>query len=217
MGSPDKRPRTVEVVTEPPAIGRAGSSPLPPVVRVLGDDGVYEARTTGAGTFVARMETPQTEVREGFYPTVPKAPASLLSRIVHIFKRMPDREAVVSVVYDRREKRHHLIWNDQRDQSSGGVTYDPIPETGRIVPYAEIHSHNRMGAFFSRTDDEFEVRTGIYGVLGRVDEERPEALFRYSCGGVFRPLSGGEVFHNPSGVPVLARVVRDLYFEEPYQ
>lgn len=211
----NKKPHTVEVTTEPPD-GTAPGGSLPPLVRILGDDGVYEARTTGAGTFVAKME-PRREVREGFYPTVPKAPASLLSKIVQIFKGMPDREAVVSVIYDRREGRHRLVWNDQRDQTSGSVTYEPIPETGRIVPYAEIHSHNTMPSFFSRTDDRFEVRTGIYGVVGRVDEERPEAAFRYSCGGIFRPLFSGAVFHNPSGVPVLGAVVRDLYFEEPYQ
>ncbi len=213
MSGPEQKPRTLEVMTEPPD-PQDGS--LPPLVRILGDGGVYEARTTGAGTFVARME-PRREVREGFYPSAPKAPASLLSRIVRIFKGMPDREAVASVVYDRREERYHLIWNDQRDQTSGSVTYDPIPETERIVPYAEIHSHNQTGAFFSRTDDEFEIRTGIYGVVGRVEEDRPEALFRYSCGGVFRPLSSGEVFHNPSGASVLAAIIRDLYFEEPYR
>lgn len=217
MGGPDshenKKPRTLEVTVEPPDGVARGCSP-PPLARVLGDDGVYEARTNGAGTFVAKME-PRGEIREGFYPAVPKAPASMLARIIRIFKGMPDREAILSVVYDRREKRHHLIYNDQRYQTSGSVTYDPIPETERIVPYAEIHSHNRTGAFFSRTDDEFEVRTGIYGVVGRVDEERPEALFRYSCGGVFRPFLSGEVFHNPSGVPVLGAIIRDLYVEEP--
>lgn len=212
--NPDAEPSAIEVMTEPPDL--SGGRSLPPLVRVLGDGGVYEARTTGAGTFIARMQ-PQREVREGFYPSVPKAPASLLARLVGIFREMPDREAVASVVYDRHEGRHRLVWNDQRDQRCGSVTYDPIPETGRIVPYVEIHSHNAMGAFFSRTDDDFEVRTGIYGVVGRVDEERPEALFRYSCGGIFRPLFAGEVFHDPSGVPVVSAIIRDLCLEEPYR
>lgn len=213
-GSSRKAPRTLEVLADPPAL-EPGES-YPPVFRLLGEDGVYEVRKSGAGTFIAKVPSDR-KVLEGFYPAVPKAPASLLSKAVRIFKERPDREAVVNVVYDRREGKHHLVWNEQRGASAGSVTYDPLPETDGLVPYVEIHSHNAMPAFFSETDDFSEVRTGLYGVIGRVDKKRPEAAFRLSCGGIFVPLWAGKVFHNPSGVNVVGAIVRDLFVEGPYR
>ncbi len=213
-GSGLKTPRILEVLEDPPALGPGES--YPPVFRLLGDAGVYEVRKSGVGTVVAKVPSDR-KVLEGFYPAVPKAPASLLSKVVRVFKERPDREAVVNVVYDRHEGKHHLVWNEQRGASAGSVTYDPLPETDRLVPYVEIHSHNTMPAFFSETDDYSEVRTGLYGVIGRVDRERPEAVFRFSCGGIFEPLWAGKIFHDPSGANVVGAIVRDLCVEGPYR
>jgi hypothetical protein len=196
-------PRTLTVLTEPPS-SKGGSRP--PVFRLLGEGGVYEVRKTGLGTFIARVPC-EREVREGFYPAIPKAPASLLAKTVRIFTEMPDREAVVNVVFDRQEGEFHLIWNEQSGATAGSVTYEPLPETERLLPYVEIHSHNRMPAFFSKTDDSYEVRSGLYGVIGRVHRPRPQAVFRYSCGGIFRPLRAEQIFHNPSGINVVDAVV----------
>jgi hypothetical protein len=194
---------TITVLTKPPS-PEGGSRP--PVFRLLGEGGVYEVRRTGLGTFIARVPC-ERKVREGFYPAVPKPPASLLAKTVRIFREMPDREAVVNVVFDRQEGEFHLIWNEQSGATAGGVTYEPLPETERLLPYVEIHSHNKMPAFFSATDDSYEVRSGLYGVIGRVHLPRPQAVFRYSCGGIFRPLRVEQIFHNPSGVNVLDAIV----------
>jgi len=180
--------KALSVLTKPPP-----ESVTPPLYRLLAHDGVYDVRTTGAGTFIARTNSSRC-VDEGYYPVLPKAPYSLLARTVEIFKQMPEREAVVNVVYDRDDETFHLIWADQRDATSGGITYDPVPETDRFVPYVEIHSHNTMPAFFSQTDDAHEVRTGCYGVVGYVDRELPTLLFRFSCGGSFRPLGADDLF-----------------------
>ena len=82
----------------------------------------------------------------------------------------------------------------QRNATAGSVEYDPLPETDDIFRYMNVHSHNRMDAFFSGTDDEYENATGIYGVIGRVEDEKPEALFRASCGGLFVPLHVEDLF-----------------------
>lgn len=174
--------KKLEVLMEPP-----GRGSFPPVFRLLGTDGVYEVRKTPLGSFIARIG-PGVEVREGFYPTLPKAPAPLLAKTVRIFKERSRQEAVVNIVYDRREASFHLVWVEQSG-SAASVTYQPLHEHEDLIVYAEIHSHGRMGAFFSATDDAHELRSGIYGVVGRVEESRPEALFRYSCGGVFKEIA----------------------------
>lgn len=194
---PETTAPSYEVRTEPPAGDR------PPVYRLLCADGVYEVRTNQLGTYVARLDSELT-LAEGYYPSVPKAPASLLAEIVRIFKERPETEALIDLVYDRREGRFHLVWN-QKQASAGSVDYDPLPDDENFVLYAEIHSHNKMRPFFSPTDDAAEIKTAVYGVVGRINDDVPEARFRYSCGGHFRELLAEEIFDDPSVVAATVR------------
>jgi len=189
----------VEVHQQPPANAGGPSGILfPPVMRLLGHDGVYEVRHSPLGSFVARLEDGPPLV-EGFFPNVPPAPASLLGRVVALFKERPDTEALVSVVYDTDEDEHHLIWQGEHADASS-VHYTPLPDDERYLVVAEIHSHHRMRPFFSSDDDASEKRLACYGVVGHVDRERPLALFRYPCGRTvsgktrFRSLRAEQVF-----------------------
>lgn len=178
--------------------------PYPPVFRLLGDGGVYEVRTNGLGQFVARIEADAT-ICEGFYPSVPPAPAGLLARTVRIFQDRPHTEALVSVVYDSQAGTYDLVWQSD-DAGPGHVSYTPLPEDDRYLVLAEIHSHHTMEAFFSRTDDRAEATPKCYGVIGNVDRERPTALFRFPCGKTpdgetrFRPMHAEDVFAPASEV-----------------
>jgi hypothetical protein len=60
-----------------------------------------------------------------------------------------------------------------------------------------------MPAFFSSDDDESEKRSGLYGVVGRINRPRPEARFRYSCGGEFRPIRAERIFDDAAVVNAL--------------
>lgn len=190
-------PRTLQVSTLP----QAGYKP--PVYRLLCEDGVYEIRTNLTGTYVVRLDS-DTTLAEGYYPAVPKAPAGLLAEIVRIFKDRPETEALIDIVYNRREDTFCLVWN-QKTANAGSVDYQPLPDDDNLILYAEIHSHHKMSAFFSSTDDESERGTGVYGVIGRITGELPEARFRYSCGGHFRELLAEDLFDDPS---TIARTVK---------
>lgn len=190
-------PDSYEVLTAPPETDR------PPVYRLLCADGVYEVRSNPSGTYVARLDSELT-LAEGYYPSVPKAPARLLAEIVRIFKERPDTEALIDIVYDRRQDRFHLVWN-QKQATAGSVEYDPLPDNEDLVLYAEIHSHHKMAAFYSPQDDVVEVRTGVYGVVGRINDDVPKARFRYSCGGHVRELLAEEIFDDPSVVAATVR------------
>ncbi len=189
-GRPEKDGRPLTVLTDVPA---DRVEKFPPVCRVLGEDGVYEMRRTALGVFIAPIGS-VLDVREGFYPEVPKAPARLLAAVVAAFRDRPKHEAVVEIFYDRRDGSFKPYWPPQRDATAGSVEYDPLPETDDVFRYMNIHSHNRMRAFFSATDDEYENATGLFGVIGRVGDEKPEALFRASCGGLFVPLDVEDLF-----------------------
>ncbi|MDN5697473.1 MAG: Mov34/MPN/PAD-1 family protein, partial [Rubrobacter sp.] len=195
-GSSTVAPRSLTVQTNPPR------RPLPPVHRMLAHDGVYEVRDTDLGTFTARIPG-EVSVMEGFSLKVPKAPVYLLEQAVKIFKERPDREVLLTIMYDHSDARHHLAWVDQRATATS-IDYDAAPEDEDLIVYAEIHSHNSMDAYFSATDDGSEARsTGLYGVIGRVDRHRPHAAFRYSCGHHFRRIPASSLFDDPVRVAEL--------------
>lgn len=189
-------PKPLSVLRRPPA------PPYPPVFRLLADDGVYEVRTTPAGQFVAKVEG-LCGIREGFFPALPPVPARLLGRAVEIFKERPETEAMVTIAFDELQRSHRLVWQgDRADRAS--VDYLPLLDDERHVIVAEIHSHHRMEAYFSARDDLAERAAGrLYGVVGRVDLQRPHALFRYACGTL------------PDGRPRFRYLPADILFSPP--
>ena len=64
----------------------------------------------------------------------------------------------------------------------------------RYIHYMDIHSHNRMDAFFSTIDDHDERATRLYTVVGRMDSPVPEIRTRISNGGKFLDIAPAEVF-----------------------
>ena len=192
-----------------------------PLMRVSTADGIYEIRHTSAATLVARMPPGKAvpagksvyradHISEGYFLMVPPAPAHLLARTAEIFGERPEEECIVCVYYDSRDGSHHLVW-PEFTATRGSVDYQPPPQTEEVFCIAEIHSHNTFAAFFSETDNYFEVRTGAYGVIGRVDLERPHAAFRYSCGGIFRPLAAGRIFNPASAVENIVEEVESKW------
>lgn len=200
-------PQAIEVFTAPPK-----GLPTPPAVyRLLGSDGVYEIRRTPLGTFIAPIAC-GLEISAGFYPKVPKAPTSLLAEAIELFAGTPEVEAVAEIFHERRSGSFHLFRPEQREATAGGVTYDPLPETEDVFCYLNLHSHNRMPAFFSATDDEYETKSGLYGVIGRLgDEGKPEAMFCMSCGGNFVYMSAESLFDDASLVNSLVDQQRAVH------
>ena len=184
--------KPLEVLRKPPSVAGSSGTGYPPVFRLLASDGVYEVRTSPLGSFVVRLES-DTVIHEGFFPTVPRCPVSVLADTVWIFKERPDTEAMVSIAYDTQSGDFHLLWHGGK-ANRGSVEYEPLPEDDRFILYAEVHSHHQMPAFFSNQDDRSERRLGLYGVIGHVDQEKPEALFRYASGDQFRFVRAEELF-----------------------
>lgn len=176
--------------TQPIAVHREvpHDSPNRPVFYMLGRDGVYEVRQTQAGQFVARVETGR-DIREGFVMRTPPIPVRVLGKVVHSFRNNPETELMANICHGRGG--YYVEWPDQEGTSST-VSAAGRMETDEDFIVLQIHSHGTMRAFFSGTDDADEVRTGLYGVVGRCDQDRPEIMLRYSVGGTYRLLGPGE-------------------------
>jgi PRTRC genetic system protein A len=82
------------------------------------------------------------------------------------------------------------------------VVYRPTAAT-----VLEVHSHHRMPAYFSRTDDADEQGLRLYGVIGRLDTERPEVALRVGAYGYYLPLPWESVFAGDRGA------FRDIHFD----
>ncbi len=171
---------TLTVYTEPP------TSPVPPVYHLLDSEGhVQEVRTTQVGVFTAPI-TGRTQLRASFQLAVPRIPVWTLTEIVERFQAEPDIEHLAYIVYDRKAG-YSVSWPAQ-SASSVSVIGEGFRETEECFVVAHIHSHGRLKAFWSGTDDADEIRTGWYGVVGEVERERPTMAWRFSCGGHYQKM-----------------------------
>ncbi|WP_258111086.1 Mov34/MPN/PAD-1 family protein [Alicyclobacillus sp. SP_1] len=170
------------------------SDPVPPVYHYLDAHGTtWEIRQTQTGRFQVPLRGQGTlEPDSAFQANLPKMPYACLRDIVARCHAEPDVEHLAYVVYDRRSG-FAVLWPEQHANAVSVVGRGVLEHEDFFV-VAHIHSHGRLPAFFSSTDDADEVRTGLYGVLGRCDKDRPDLLFRMSCGGHFRPLAPEVLF-----------------------
>ena len=67
-------------------------------------------------------------------------------------------------------------WQPQQ-VSAGSVRATPVPDA-----LVEVHSHGRLRAYFSSTDDRDERARRVYGVVGRLHTSAPEVALRVATG-----------------------------------
>ena len=109
-------------------------------------------------------------------------------------------EALVHFYWDKQEQRYFIR---VPKQIVSGVSVDALLDdeelmtSDRYIHYADLHSHNRMPAVFSKTDDHDERATRVYMVVGRLDRYFPEITVRISNGGRFLEIAPEQVLEMP--------------------
>ena len=167
---------------------------------VLGSGGVYVQ--SESANLTARVLAAPCEVR-GLAPVAEKVtlshgpiPARLFELGLRWFRDDPDTERFFAVRWDGRSYR--LVVPPQAGTATS-LAY--LPPAGVV---AEFHSHGGSRAFFSATDDRDEQGFRIYGVAGRLDNDRPELSLRVGVYGHFAPVEWAQVFDGPApGVRLL--------------
>lgn len=165
------------------------------------DGRVYEIRDTEMGRFVTTAAGCDmlSEVRAGFTPALPRIPLKLTMQVFAFFRHYindgSESEALLNIYWDK-EKQEFIA--DAPEQVVTEVSVEGrISEKymcDRYIHYMDIHSHNRMDAFFSTIDDHDERATRLYTVIGRMDSPVPEIRTRISNGGKFLDINPAEVF-----------------------
>lgn len=147
---------------------------------------------TAIGIFKGK-ETVQSHLVTGvdFKMTLPKIPSFFLTAIIAEFKKDLTKENMVQVYYSVKDKYYYMV----RPEAS----YDKISVKYKMnhtndILVISIHSHNTMKAIFSRTDNEDEIYTGLFGVIGDLDKPVISMSFRAGMEGSFKELSYSDIF-----------------------
>ncbi len=145
----------------------------------------------------ARVLLAPAEVR-GLAPLVPeftlkhgRLPADLWQGICAVVGDVsqPEEEQFVAVIWTGR----YMIAYPPQEGTPASVRFTAIPNT-----VLEVHTHPRMGAFFSSIDDLDEQGFKLYGVLG-VKDGGPAVRLRLGIYGYFLDIPWSAVFEGPLG------------------
>ena len=167
---------------------------------VLSANGVYVQAESPH--LVARVPVTPEAVR-GLAPVSEKValihgpiPGHLFELGLRWLQTSPDVERFFAIRWDGTGYR--LVVPEQ-DGTAASLRY--TPPLGVVM---EFHSHARLGAFFSRTDDQDEQGFRIYGVVGKVGAPSPELVLRIGVYGHFVPVAWPQVFSGPApGIQLL--------------
>ena len=161
------------------------------------DGRIYEHRKMEQGEFIAPKNnvTDFAEVRAGFTPALPKIPGSLMGQIIAFFRAFmtenEENEALALIYWDKVKQEFFAYVPKQtvcKVEIEANLHDCPYDDAERYICYADIHSHNSMDAFFSSKDDSDERSTGLYFVLGKLDQFYPDIKARIFCGDTFAPI-----------------------------
>ena len=169
------------------------------------DGNLFEVRNNQIGTFVAPVKRAGDfkRVCAGFIPALPKIPFQALSEIISFFKSFvgehTESEALAYVYWSFKEENFYVFIPKQIVSKDSVDSTLPDLDENEFLLVMEIHSHNTMASFFSRTDDRDEKATRLYTVIGRIDEVFPQITTRISCGGKFVEINPSLVFESFNG------------------
>lgn len=169
-------------------------------------DGCWELRSNTWGQFLAPTVDPDAdtvitqEQLEGFelHLDIPKIPAGLWASWINLCIEMVRRgtgDLEVSCRLLRNHEGHYRICIPQQKVTGVSVRVESFDKavditTGEVIeqwppegwrPCGSSHSHNTMDAFFSGTDDRYELGDpGLHIVVGKIDVNTGEYTLKAS-------------------------------------
>ncbi|MBY0365340.1 PRTRC system protein A [Roseateles aquatilis] len=116
-------------------------------------------------------------------------PVALLEAFVDQGRAGLPNEVAGALIYDASTQRLRLQVHEAVEAGPGGVRYR-MPELAADESLAvDLHTHGRLPAFWSSTDNADDQGVKVCGVFGSLHRPRPSAAFRLAINGAFRPLA----------------------------
>lgn len=192
----------------------------PPRVEVQITAAMYEYVTAGNGVFL-QARRPELEVTfpaaelqvKGLAHLETKirlsgglVPLQLTEEIVHrsveaaVDDEMSPREVLFHLLYDAQAGRWQLVIPEQVQTRTSVKPVDDSADSSYARAVIEVHSHNRMGAFFSEWDDRDEKGFRLYGVIGDLgcENKRPSLRLRIGVYGNYCDIPTVWAFEMPN-------------------
>jgi PRTRC genetic system protein A len=147
---------------------------------------------TEIGTFTGRENVATLEVSDvDFKMRLPKIPVFLLETIVKEFKKDLSKENILLIYWSVKEHSYYLA-RPKAICDKISVVYEMTHTNDVLV--MTVHSHNTMHAEFSETDNNDEIYTGLFGVIGDLDKQCISMSFRAGLEGSFKKLAPSDIF-----------------------
>lgn len=172
-------------------------------------NGIFQQRKSPIGTFVIPTELKDfkslgltKECETSFTPDrseIPMIPEELLIEVVRLYRNISKTirsEVYCAIVWDKI-KKDFFIHVPKQEVSAATINYTNTPEiyaSPDLVVVMDIHSHVNMSAFFSGTDLKDEMGTRYFGVIGKIDNEKPEMVVRAASNGKEVKLQITDIF-----------------------
>ena len=162
---------------------------------LLGRNGVFlQMRTpwldctTRVGQLAERLPLPYGDVVERIAFSFGAIPIRLLERFIEVARAVLPDEIAGALIYDEHRQTLVLRIHEGLDVGRGHVRYR-IADLGEgEVLAVDLHSHGRLGAFWSADDDRDNHGVRVCGVFGNLDRATPTAKFRLVLNGHSVPL-----------------------------
>jgi PRTRC genetic system protein A len=115
-------------------------------------------------------------------------PIALLEEFIAIGRNGLPNEVAGALIYHRTSNRLRLAIHDAIKAGPAEIRYR-MPVVGSDEEVAvDLHTHGRLPAFWSSTDDADDQGVKVCGVFGNLHQEMPSAAFRLAINGQFREL-----------------------------
>ena len=115
-------------------------------------------------------------------------PVALLDEFVAVGRDALPNEVAGALIYDRTSNSLRLVVHEAVRAGPAEVHY-LMPALGPGEELAvDLHTHGRLPAFWSATDDADDQGVKVCGVFGDVHREAPSAAFRLAINGAFWDL-----------------------------
>ena len=180
------------------SIVSAGWKPTPNVFYeyLVGSNGLFvyasdEHMTAFVPVAAAQLHGELFEIKPTLLLHLPRVPGALLRLALESARRHLPNEAMYQFSHD---KYNYVLrgWTCRMPNALATPTALAYENDPRAV--IDLHSHGRMSAFFSSTDDADEQGFRLYVVIGNVDTDRPTIAARVGVYGHHMTIDPSVIF-----------------------
>ena len=162
---------------------------------LLARDGVYLEVTRTWFRCVLKLASlpnkpplPYGEVQEVIRFVFGVIPVTLLEEFIAYGRRCLPNEAAGALVYSRERGTLRLVLHEALHTGPDGIHYRVADLSDDEELAIDLHTHGKLSAFWSATDNADDQGVKVCGVFGHLDRHQPSAAFRLAINGHFIAL-----------------------------